>query len=95
MLRKLKKRLQEASGVYFVGLKQFRATFVQRTIDALVAQGYCSRAAADAVMDATGHINRTPCLTTRAGFGGRAAGASSGRPARRGCVSGDNLGNPH
>ncbi len=57
MLRKLKKRLQEASGVYFVGLKQFRATFVQRTIDTLVAQGYCSRAAADAVMDATGHIN--------------------------------------
>ncbi len=55
MLCKLKKRLQEASGAYFVGLKQFRATFIQRTIDALVAQGYRGRAAADAVMDATGH----------------------------------------
>ncbi len=35
-----------------VGLKQFRATFVRQTIDALVAQRYRDRVAA--VMDATG-----------------------------------------
>ncbi len=55
MLRKLKKTLQEASGVEFGGLKTFRATFVQQSIDALVSQGFRERAAAEAVMDASGH----------------------------------------
>lgn len=55
MLRKVKKRLQEISGVEFRGLKTFRSTFVQQSIDALVARGYRERAAAEAVMDATGH----------------------------------------
>ena len=33
----------------------FRSTFVQQSIDALVTQGFRERAAAEAVMDATGH----------------------------------------
>jgi len=55
MLRKLNKQLHDTSGVEFRGLKTFRSTFVQQSIDALVARGYRERAAAEAVMDATGH----------------------------------------
>lgn len=55
MLRKLKAELERQSGVKFRGLKTFRATYVQQSIDALVAAGYRERAAAEAVMDATGH----------------------------------------
>jgi len=55
MLRKLKKQIQTNSGVEFRGLKTFRSTFVQQSIDALVTQGFRERAAAEAVMDATGH----------------------------------------
>ncbi len=55
MLRKLKTELQERSGIRFRGLKTFRATFVQQSIDALVAAGYKERAAAEVVMSASRH----------------------------------------
>lgn len=55
MLRKVKAELERASGVGFRGLKTFRSTFVQQSIDALVAMGYKESAAAEVVMPATGH----------------------------------------
>lgn len=55
MLRKLKAELERISGVKFRGLETFRSTFVQQSIDALVAMGYKESAAAEVVMSATGH----------------------------------------